>query len=129
MKLHWIWSVRNSVNLRYRNTFCVTVFSGTIKARTLKLGIHRTMSDCNMGLRIRLMAFILPIFVHFLSFSGTFVSQFSQALCKLESSNVVYTWRMSNYILGSRFGLIAHILTFLPIFLSFPMLHVKIEKD
>ena len=56
------------------------------------------------------------------------MSQFSQALCKLESSNVVYTWRMSNYILGLRFGLIAHILIFLSIFLSFPMLHVKIEN-
>ena len=36
----------------------------------------------------------------FLSLKSTFVSQFSQELCKLESSNIVYICRMSDLIVS-----------------------------
>ena len=52
----------------------------------------------------------------FLSFKAKFVSQFSPELCKLESSNMVYICRMSNFIVGLRLRVIA--LTFL-FFFSF----------
>ena len=48
--------------------FSFRVFSGTIIARMLKLGIHMDndlMTCCIMGLRIRLLAFILPFICPF----------------------------------------------------------------
>ena len=46
------------------------------------------------------------------------MSQFSQGLYKVESSNMVYLCRMSDCIVGLRFRVIALILLFLSIFLS-----------
>ena len=56
------------------------------------------------------------------------MSHFSPELCKLESSNVVYICRMSDCIVGLRFRVIAFILLFLSIFLSFPVMHVNIKN-
>ena len=56
------------------------------------------------------------------------MSQFSMELCKLESSNMVYICRMSDYIVGLRLRVTAFIFMVLSIFLSFPILHVNIEK-
>ena len=56
------------------------------------------------------------------------MSQFSLEMCKLESSNMVYICRMSDCIVGLRLGVMALILLFLSIFLSFPILHVNIKK-
>ena len=55
------------------------------------------------------------------------MSQFSQKLCKLDSSNMVYICRMSDCIVGLRLGVMTLILVFLSIFLSFPVLHVNIK--
>ena len=72
-----------------------------------------------MGLRIKLIAFILSLFFRFSVFKAKFVSPFSQELCKLESSNMVYTYRMSYWIVGLRRGVMAFIFPFLSIlFLS-----------
>ena len=61
-----------------------------------------------MGLRIGLLTLIFPfICPFFLSFKAKFVSQFSPELCKLESSNVVYVCRMSDYIMGLRIRVMA----------------------
>ena len=57
-----------------------------------------------------------------------FVSQFSPELCKLESSNMVYIYRMSDYIVGLRLRVMALILLFLSIFLSFSILQVNIKN-
>ena len=56
------------------------------------------------------------------------MSQFSPELCKLESSNMVYICRMSDCIVGLSLRVMALIFLFLSIFLSFPILHVNIEK-
>ena len=80
-----------------------------------------------MALRIKLIAFILSLFFRFSVFKAKFVSQFSQELCKLESSNMVYTYRMSYWIVGLRRGVIAYIFPFLSILLSFRILHVNIK--
>ena len=54
-----------------------------------------------MGLRIGLLALIFHfICPFFLSFKTKFVSQFSPELCILESSNMVYICKMSDYIVG-----------------------------
>ena len=63
----------------------------------------------------------------FLSFTAKFVSQFSSELCKLESSNMVYICRISDYIVGLTLRVMALIFLFLSIFLSFPILHVNIR--
>ena len=44
------------------------------------------------------------------------MSQFSQELCKLESSNMVYICGMSDCFVGLRLGVMAHILIFYPCF-------------
>ena len=64
----------------------------------------------------------------FLSFKALFVSQFSPELCKLESSNMVYICRMSDYIVRLRLRVMAFIFLFLSMFFSFPILHVNIKK-
>ena len=66
---------------------CVGVFSGIFKARMLKLFIHidnELYSSLYMSI--------------FLSSRAKFVSQFSQELYKLESSNMVYICRLSDCI-------------------------------
>ena len=57
-----------------------------------------------------------------------FVSQFSPAMCKLESTNMVYIYRMSDYIVGLRLRVMAYIFLYLYIFLSFPILPVNIKN-
>ena len=44
---------------------CVGVFSGTLKARMLKLGIHIDNELCIVGWRIGLLALILPFICPF----------------------------------------------------------------
>ena len=68
-----------------------------------------------MRLRIGLLALILPFICPF------------DCLLRLESSNMVYICRMSDYIVGLRLRVIALIFLFLSIFLSFPILHVNIK--
>ena len=81
-----------------------------------------------MALRIGLLALILTfICPFFLSFTASFVSQFSPELCKLESSNVENICRMSDCIVGLRIGVMPLIFfLFLSIFLSFLKLQVNI---
>ena len=56
------------------------------------------------------------------------MSHISPELCKLESSNMVYIIKMSDYIVGLRLRVMAFIFLFLSIFLSFPILHVNIKN-
>ena len=82
-----------------------------------------------MGLRIRLIAYILPFVCHFfLSLKAKFMSLFSPELCKLGSLNMVYICRVSNCIVGLRLRVMAFSLLFLSIFLSIPILHVHIKR-
>ena len=93
---------------------CVGGFSGTFKARLLKLGIPCAYSCLYLSI--------------YLSFKAKFVSQFPPELWKLESSNVVYICKMSDCILGLRLRVMTFIFLFLSIFLSFPILHVNIKN-
>ena len=54
------------------------------------------------------------------------MSQFSSELCKVESSNIVYTCRMSDCIVVLRLRIIALILQFFVHF--FPILHVNMKN-
>ena len=64
-------------------------FQAKFGSQFSQVGIH--MSDCIVGLRLRIMALILLFFVHFFSFpilhvkGKKIVSEFSQKLLKLES--------------------------------------------
>ena len=108
---------------------CVGVFSGTFKARMLKLGIHMDNELLYHGIENRTPCSYFSLHLSiFLSFMAKFVSQFSPELCKLESSNMVYICRMSDYIVGLRLRVMALIFLFSSIFLSFPILHVNIKK-
>ena len=108
------------LHVNIKNVY-IGVFSGTFKARMLKLGIHmdNELLYCGIENQTHCSNPSLYLFI-FLSFKAKFVSQFSQELCKLESSNMVYICRMSDCIVGlrlMRIGLLALILPFIcPLF-------------
>ena len=96
------------------------------KARILKLCIHMDNDLLYCGIENRAACSYSSLYLSiFLSFKAKFVSQFSQELYKIESSNMVYICRMSDCIMGLRFRVLALILLFLSIFLSFPIMHVN----
>ena len=99
----------------------VRVFSGTIIARILKLGIHMDNEWLYCGIENQTpcsySSFYLSIF---LSFMAKFVSQFSPKLCKLESSNMVYICRMSDCNVGLRLKVMALIFLIFIHFSFFP---------
>ena len=67
----------------------------------LKLRIHMDNELFYCGIENRTPCFYFSLYLSdFLSFTAKFVSQFSPELCKLESSNMVYICRMSDYIVG-----------------------------
>ena len=108
---------------------CVVVFSVIFKARMLKLGIHIDNELLYCGIENQTLCFYSFLYLSsLLSFMAKFVSQFSPELCKLDSSNMVYICRMSDYIVGLRLRVMALIFLFLSIFLSFSILHVNIKQ-
>ena len=124
MGLYWIWSVRNSVITLLCNSvrfFCVTVFSGTIIATILKLGIHMDNELLYCGIENWTLCSYSSLYLSiFLSFKAKFVLQFSLELCKLESSNMVYICRMSDCMVGLRLRIMALIFLFFIHFSFFP---------
>ena len=87
---------------------CVGVFSGTFKARMLKLGINMDNELLYCGIDNRTPCSYSSLYLSiFLSFKAKFVSQFSPELCKLESLNVVYMCRMSDCIVWLRLRVMA----------------------
>ena len=100
---------------------CVGVFSGTFKARMLKLGIHmgNELLYCGIENRTPCSYFSLCLSI-FVSFTAKFVSPFSPELCTLESSNMVYICRMSVCIVGLRLMVMALIFLFFIHFSFFP---------
>ena len=116
------------LHVHFKN-FYVGVFSGTFKARMLKLGIHMDNELLYYGIENQTSCSYSSLYLSiFLSFKAKFVSLFSPELCKLESSNMVYICRMSYCIVGLRLRVMAHVFLFLSIFLSFPILHVNIKN-
>ena len=96
----------------------VRVFSGTVIARILKLGIHMDNELLYCGIENHTPCSYSSLHLSiFLSFTAKFVSQFSPELCKLESSNMVYICRMSDCIMGLRLMVMALIFLF---FIHFP---------
>ena len=91
--------------------FSQELFSGTIIARILKLGVHMDNELLYCGIENRTPCSSLYLSI-FLSFKAKFVSQFSLKLCKLESSNMVYICRMSDCIVGLRLRVMAFIFLF-----------------
>ena len=82
-----------SLSLYYMLTLkiCVGVFSGTLKARMLKLGIHIDNELLYCRIENRTPCYYSSLYLSiFLSFMAKFVLQFSLEICKLESSNMVY---------------------------------------
>ena len=108
---------------------CVGVFSGTLKARMLKLGIHidNELLYCRIENRTPCSYSSLYLSI-FLSFMAKFVSQFSLEMYMIESSNMLYIYRISGYMVGLRLRVIALIFLYIIIFLSFPILHVNIKN-
>ena len=94
----------------------------------LKLGIHMDNELLYYGIENQTPCSYSSLYLSiFLSCKAKFVSLFSPELCKLESSNVVYIYRMSDCMMGWRLRVMALIFLFLSIFLSFPILHVNIK--
>ena len=107
----------------------VGVFSDTFKASMLKLCIHMVNELLYCRIENRTPCYYSSLYLSiFLFCKAKFVSQFAQELYMLESSKMVYICRMSDCIVGERFRVIAFILLFLFIFLSFSVMHVNIKK-
>ena len=82
---------QQSPNCKLTLKIRVRVFSGIIKARILKLGIHMDNELLYCGIENQTPCSYSSLYLSiFLSFKAKFVSQFSPELCKLESSNMVY---------------------------------------
>ena len=92
---------------------CVGVFSGIFKARMLKLCIHMDNELLYCGFENRTPCSYFSLYLSiFLSFTAKLVSQFSPELCTLESSNMIYICRISDYIVGLRLRVMALIFLF-----------------
>ena len=90
----------------------VGVFSEIFKARMLKLGIHMD-NELYYGIENRTPCPYFSLYLSiFLSFKAKFVLQFSLKVCMLESSNMVYICRMSDYIVGWKLRVMALIFLF-----------------
>ena len=99
----------------------VGVFSRTVKARMLILGIQIDNELLNRGVENWTPRSYSSLYLSiFLSFKAKSVSQFSPELCKLESSNMVYICRMSDCIVGLRLKVMAFIFLFFIHFSFFP---------
>ena len=86
------------------------VFSGTLKARMLKLGIHIDNELLYCGIENQPPCSYSALYLSiFLSFMAIFVSLFSPEMCKLESSHMLYICRMSDYIVGLRLRVMVYI--------------------
>ena len=95
---------------------CVGVFSGILKARMLELGIHMDNELLYCGIENRIPCSYSSFYLSIcLSFTAKFVSQFSPELYRLESSNMEYICRMSDYIVGLRLMVMALIFLFYPV--------------
>ena len=70
---------------------CVGVFSGTLKARMLKLDIHIDNELLYCGIENQTPCSYSSLYLSIiLYFKAKFVSQFTPELCKLESPYMVY---------------------------------------
>ena len=79
----------------------------------LKLGIRMDNMLLYCGIEKWTPSYYSSLYLSiFLSFKAKFVSQFSPELCKLESSNVKYIYRMRNCIVGLRLRVTALIFLF-----------------
>ena len=93
--------------------FFVTLFSGTVRPRRLKLGIHLDSGQMYRVYRNQAAAAYLS-FYFFIFLSLSFSSHFPQELWGLEGWNLVHTWADVLCILESGY----HCL-FIPLFLHF----------
>ena len=92
----------------------------------LKHGIHVDNELLYCWIENRTPCFYSSLYLSsFLSFKAKVVSLFSPELCKLESANMVYICRMSDYIVGLRLRVMALIFLFLSIFSLYYMLTLK----
>ena len=98
----------------------VLLFSGTIGARILKLGLHMDCELLYFGVENWAYCFCSYLYLSiYLPFQGNFVSQFSQELCKLQFSNKAYIWKINDCMVGPRLRLVTLILSFcFSVFLS-----------
>ena len=104
----------------------VGVFSENFKVRLLKVCIHMDNGLLYCGIETQTHCSYSSLYLSiFLFFQAKFVSQFSQELCKLESSNTVYICRMSDCIVGLRLSVMALILLFFINFSFFPYIACK----
>ena len=87
---------------------CITVFWGTIKARTLKLGLHKDNELLYCGIENQAHCYYSSLYSSiFLSFWANFVSQLSEKPFNLELLSLVAIWTMSCYIERYRIRFIA----------------------
>ena len=86
----------------------ITIFSGTIKARTLKLGLHKDNEYLYCGIENQAHCYYSSLCSSiFLSFWAKFSSQLSERPFNLELLSLIAIWTMSCYIERYRIRFIA----------------------
>ena len=99
----------------------VTLFSGTVRPRRLKLYTHGQWADVSCIPETGCCCLFVLLFLHF-SFSPIFkhynvLSHFSQELWGLEGWNLVHTWTVDRCIVSTGIRLLLHICPFISSFI------------
>ena len=102
--------------------FFVTLFSGTMRPRRLKLGIHMDSGQMYHVYQNQAVALIHPFISSFFFLSNfqhwNFWSQFSRELWGLADWNLVHTWTVGRCIMYTRIRPAAYLSLYFFIFLS-----------
>ena len=106
--------------------FFVTLLSGTLRPRRLKLGTHVDSGLMYGYTRIRLLL-LIPLFIFYFSNIQIlkFSSHFSQELWGLEGWNLVHKWTMGGCIVYTRIRRLLHICPFISSFFFLQFLNIK----
>ena len=81
--------------------------------------------DCKMGLLL----FVIPCICFFFSFSQDFSSKISPQPFKIETSNLVYRFTMTSYILGMKMDLLQFVLPYICSFFFLSRFSSKISPQ
>ena len=112
--------------------FFVTLFSGTVRPRRLKIGIHMDSGQMYQLYQNQAVLLILPFISSFFFLSNfqhwNFSSHFSQEPWGLEDWKLVYTWTVGRCISCTRIRLCC---LFFPLFLHFsfsPIFNIEVFR-
>ena len=114
-----LWNLQVQLTVQTLEFF-VTLFSGTVRPRRLKLGTHVAVGRCIMYTWVRLLLLIHPFISSFFFLSNfrhwNVLSHFSRELWGLEDWNLIHTWTVGRWIMYTGIRLLLLIRPFISSF-------------